>query len=145
MLRSSELVMKLNGTDTEQAADTDGAYELVFGRSMGKALSRGVALIPVQLLEPICMPASALYLPLLSASSGLNEDVIGSAIAHGGRSAVRAGDSKWRSILATGGTMLAPLLGRSASRQSVRQSSASMLKVCPPSASEALRRQSIDR
>ncbi len=36
MLRSSELVMKLNGTDTEQAADTDGAYELVFGRSMGK-------------------------------------------------------------------------------------------------------------
>ena len=43
---------------------------------------------------------------------------------------VRAGDSKWRSILATGGTMLAPLLGRSASRQSVRQSSASMLKVC---------------
>ena len=36
MLRSSELVMKLNGTDTEQAADTDGAYELVFGRSMGE-------------------------------------------------------------------------------------------------------------
>ena len=35
MLRSSELVMKLNGSDAEQAADADGAYELVFGRSMG--------------------------------------------------------------------------------------------------------------
>ena len=52
------------------------------------------------------------------------------------RDACVPGDSKWRSILATGGTMLAPLLGRSASRQSVRQSSASMLKVCaPPAAS----------
>ena len=39
MLRSSELVMKLNGSDTEQAADTDGAYELVFGRSMGERLA----------------------------------------------------------------------------------------------------------
>lgn len=42
MLCSSELVMKLNGSDAEQAADTDGAYELVFGRSMGATFTAGL-------------------------------------------------------------------------------------------------------
>ena len=46
MLRSSELVMKLNGSDAEQAADTDGAYELVFGRSMGAMLAAALRCLP---------------------------------------------------------------------------------------------------
>ena len=65
MLRSSELVMKLHGSDTEQAADTDGAYELVFGRSMGEPL---VGVVP--------HASRSAALPLLSTLSRLTRLVL---------------------------------------------------------------------